>query len=52
MIFVSLNKKLTNKVLLLILDGWGISSNKKVSAPDIAKTPNFNFLKDKNPDNI
>ena len=51
MIFVSLNKKLTNKVLLLILDGWGISSNKKVSAPDIAKTPNFNFLKDKNPDN-
>ena len=39
------------KVLLLILDGWGISSNKKVSAPDIAKTPNYNFLKDKNPNN-
>ena len=51
MIFVSLNKKLNNKVLLLILDGWGISSNKKVSAPDIAKTPNYNFLKDKNPNN-
>ena len=51
MIFVSLNKKLNNKVLLLILDGWGISSDKKVSAPDIAKTPNYNFLKDKNPNN-
>ena len=49
MIFVSLNKKLNNKVLLLILDGWGISSDEKVSAPDIAKTPNYNFLKDKNP---
>ena len=45
MIFVSLNKKLNNKVLLLILDGWGISSDEKVSAPDIAKTPNYNFLK-------
>ena len=51
MIFVSLNKKLNNKVLLLILDGWGISSDKKVSAPDTAKTPNYNFLKDKNPNN-
>ena len=51
MIFVSLNKKLNNKVLLLILDGWGISSDKKVSAPDIAKTPNYNFLKHKNPNN-
>ena len=47
MIFVSLNKNLNNKVLLLILDGWGISSDKNVSAPDIAKTPNYNFLKDK-----
>ena len=51
MIFVSLNKKLSNKVLLLILDGWGIASDKKVSAPDIAKTPNYNSLKDKNPFN-
>ncbi len=49
MIFVSLNKNLNNKVLLLILDGWGISSDKNVSAPDIAKTPNYNFLKDNNP---
>ena len=45
MIFVSLNKKLSNKVLLLILDGWGLASDKKVSAPDIAKTPNYNSLK-------
>ena len=51
MIFVSLNKKLSNKVLLLILDGWGLASDKKVSAPDIAKTPNYNSLKDKNPFN-
>ena len=51
MIFVSLNKKLSNKVLLLILDGWGIASDEKASAPDIAKTPNYNFLKDKNPFN-
>ena len=51
MIFVSLNKKLSNKVLLLILDGWGIASDKKASAPDIAKTPNYNSLKDKNPFN-
>ena len=48
MIFVSLNKKLSNKVLLLILDGWGLASDKKASAPDIAKTPNYNSLKDKN----
>ena len=51
MIFVSLNKNLSNKVLLLILDGWGLASDKKVSAPDIAKTPNYNSLKDKNPFN-
>ena len=27
------------KVLLMILDGWGIATNKKVSAVDQANTP-------------
>jgi len=44
MIFVYLNKKLNKKVLLLILDGWGIANNKEVSAPDKANTPNYNNL--------
>ena len=39
------------KVLLLILDGWGIAKNKDVSAPDKAKTPNFNYLLKNNPSN-
>lgn len=39
------------KVLLLILDGWGIAKNKDVSAPDKAKTPNFNDLLKNNPSN-
>jgi len=51
MIFVSLNKKLNNKVLLLILDGWGIASDMKASAPDIANTPNYDLLEDKYPSN-
>jgi 2,3-bisphosphoglycerate-independent phosphoglycerate mutase len=32
------------KVLLMILDGWGIAMNKKVSAIDQAKTPFINSL--------
>ena len=32
------------KVLLMILDGWGIAKNKKVSAVDHAKTPYLNSL--------
>ena len=32
------------KVLLLILDGWGIAQNKKVSAVDHAKTPFIDSL--------
>ena len=32
------------KVLLMILDGWGIAKNKKVSAIDHAKTPYINSL--------
>jgi len=35
---------LINKTLLLILDGWGITEEKSVSAPDIANTPNFDNL--------
>ncbi|WP_338762818.1 2,3-bisphosphoglycerate-independent phosphoglycerate mutase [Bernardetia sp. ABR2-2B] len=31
--------KTNKKVLLMILDGWGIAQNKKVSAIDAAKTP-------------
>ena len=51
MIFVSLNKKLNKKVLLLILDGWGITNDKDVSAPAKAKTPNFNHLIKEYPNN-
>ena len=42
---------MNKKVLLLILDGWGIAKNKDVSAPDKAKTPNFNDLLENNPSN-
>ena len=51
MIFVYLNKKLNKKVLLLILDGWGITNDKDVSAPDKANTPNFNHLIKEYPSN-
>src|SRR5687767_15129220 len=30
---------MNKKVLLMILDGWGVATNKKVSAVDAAKTP-------------
>ncbi|MDG2475428.1 MAG: 2,3-bisphosphoglycerate-independent phosphoglycerate mutase [Flavobacteriaceae bacterium] len=42
---------MNKKVLLLILDGWGIASNKDVSAPDKANTPNFNNLLKSYPNN-
>jgi 2,3-bisphosphoglycerate-independent phosphoglycerate mutase len=35
---------MNKKVLLMILDGWGIATNKKVSAIDQAKTPFINSL--------
>src|SRR3989337_3684966 len=35
---------MNKKVLLMILDGWGIAKNKKVSAVDQAKTPFINSL--------
>ncbi len=35
---------MNKKVLLLILDGWGIAKNKNVSAVDQAKTPFINSL--------
>jgi 2,3-bisphosphoglycerate-independent phosphoglycerate mutase len=38
-----------NKVLLVILDGWGIAKNQKVSAIDAAKTPYINSLYKKYP---
>ena len=40
---------MNKKVLLMILDGWGIAKNKKVSAVDAAKTPYINSLYDKYP---
>jgi 2,3-bisphosphoglycerate-independent phosphoglycerate mutase len=36
--------KMNKKVLLMILDGWGIAKNKAVSAIDKAKTPFINSL--------
>jgi len=38
---------MNKKVLLMILDGWGIATNKDVSAVDKAKTPFMNSLKGK-----
>jgi 2,3-bisphosphoglycerate-independent phosphoglycerate mutase len=35
---------MNKKVLLMILDGWGIATNKAVSAIDQAKTPFINSL--------
>ncbi|MEY2941523.1 MAG: hypothetical protein RJA67_1208, partial [Bacteroidota bacterium] len=32
------------KVVLMILDGWGIATNPKVSAIDAAKTPFISSL--------
>ncbi|HWA32801.1 MAG TPA: 2,3-bisphosphoglycerate-independent phosphoglycerate mutase [Cyclobacteriaceae bacterium] len=40
---------MNRKVLLMILDGWGIAKNKKVSAIDHAKTPYINSLYKKYP---
>ncbi len=40
---------MNRKVLLMILDGWGIATNLKVSAVDQAKTPYINSLYKKYP---
>ena len=40
---------MNNKVLLMILDGWGIAKNLKVSAIDHAQTPYINSLYQKYP---
>lgn len=40
---------MNKRVLLMILDGWGIAKNKKVSAIDHAKTPYINSLYEKYP---
>src|SRR5712671_2622242 len=40
---------MNKKVLLMILDGWGIARNTNVSAVDAAKTPYINSLYKKYP---
>ena len=40
---------MNKKVLLMILDGWGIAKDKRVSAVDKAKTPYINSLYQKYP---
>ncbi len=40
---------MNKKVILTILDGWGIAPNKKVSAVDAANTPFVESLKEKYP---
>ncbi|MDX2188704.1 MAG: 2,3-bisphosphoglycerate-independent phosphoglycerate mutase [Bacteroidota bacterium] len=40
---------MSNKVILIILDGWGIAQNPKVSAIDQAKTPFMNSILAKYP---
>lgn len=42
---------MNKKVLLMILDGWGIAKNKKVSAVDQANTPFIDSLYPKYPNN-
>ena len=37
---------MAQKTLLIILDGWGKSKNRKVSAVDQANTPYIDFLYD------
>ncbi|MEK7130828.1 MAG: 2,3-bisphosphoglycerate-independent phosphoglycerate mutase [Patescibacteria group bacterium] len=41
-----------NKVVLLILDGWGLSDEKEYNAIVKAKTPNFNYLWDNFPHSV
>lgn len=36
--------KVAKKVLLVILDGWGLSPNKVGNAPLLAKTPNLDYI--------
>jgi len=38
---------MTQKVILMILDGWGFAPNPEVSAVDLAQTPNIDGLYDK-----
>ncbi|RZJ71402.1 2,3-bisphosphoglycerate-independent phosphoglycerate mutase [Flavobacterium sp.] len=40
---------MNNKVILMILDGWGIAPDKKVSAPDNANVPFIDSLSQKYP---
>ncbi len=44
-----INLKKNKKLILLILDGWGIASNKELSAIDQAETPFYDFLLQKYP---
>ncbi len=48
-ICASISFAMNKKVLLMILDGWGIAKNKKVSAVDAAKTPYIDSLYTKYP---
>jgi 2,3-bisphosphoglycerate-independent phosphoglycerate mutase len=38
---------MTQKVILMILDGWGFAPNPEVSAVDLAQTPNIDALYEK-----
>jgi 2,3-bisphosphoglycerate-independent phosphoglycerate mutase len=48
-ICASISIVMNKKVLLMILDGWGIAKNKKVSAVDAANTPYIESLYTKYP---
>ena len=41
---------MNNKVILMILDGWGFAPDKTVSAPDLANTPFIDSLTHKKND--
>ena len=40
---------MAQKVILMILDGWGLAPNPEVSAVDLAQTPNMDAWLDKHP---
>ena len=49
LIFTAQNRTMSKKVILMILDGWGITQDPKVSAIYNAKTPYINSLYDTYP---
>src|SRR3989442_12832919 len=39
-----MNKRLRRPVVLIVMDGWGLSKIKEGNAVELAQTPNYHFL--------